>query len=338
MTSNRFPILIERFFTDHLRTQRNASVNTISAYRDTFRVLLGFLAERHRTSIDRLSFGEFTVEDVLAFLDHLERSRANSINSRNARLTAIRSFTRFAVAHSAPDFVTTGQRILAIPSKRTTKRMLGFMTRDEVGAVLGAIDRTTPRGFRDHLLFSLLYQTGARISEALKLRPLDAEAGYLRLHGKGRKERAVPIPADLSKSLRQYVQAHGVQPDQPLFANRQGGPLTREGAALRLALALKIAALTQPSLRGKKITPHTWRHTTAMHLLQSGVPLEVIALWLGHAQPIATHTYVQADLAMKRECMNLLEKSAAGRPPRNPARFSRLLSFLEATVIMPTPR
>src|SRR5690606_23545848 len=144
---------------------------------------------------------------------------------------AIRSFTRFAIAHSAPDFVTAGQRILAIPSKRTAKRVLGFMTRDEVGAVLGAIDQATPHGVRDHLLFNLLYQTGARISEALKLRPLDTGSGYLRLHGKGRKDRSVPIPPDLSKGLRQYVQAHRVQPDQPIFSNRQGVQLTREGAA-----------------------------------------------------------------------------------------------------------
>jgi len=326
---NRFPILIERYFTDHLRTQRNASPHTISAYRDTFRILLGFLAARHKTTIDRLTFREFLVDDILAFLNHLERDRSNTIRSRNARLAAIRGFTRFAIAHSAPDFITVGHRILTIPCKRTAKPMLGFMSRSEVTAVLGSIDQTTPRGFRDHLLFSLLYQTGARISEALKLTAADAQGGFLRLHGKGRKERAIPIPSELSKSLRRFVSANEMKPEQPLFANRQGAQLTREGAALRLSLALNKAQALEPSLRDKKVTPHTWRHTTAMHLLQAGVPLEVIALWLGHEQPIVTHTYVQADLKMKRECMALLEKPTARRPPRNPARFSRLLSFLE---------
>jgi site-specific recombinase XerD len=330
MNSNRFPILIERYFCDHLRTQRNASAHTISAYRDTFRLLLGFLAVRHRTTIDRLTFREFSADDVLAFLDHLERKRGNTVRSRNVRLAAIRGFTHFAVAQASPDFVTGGQRILAIPCKRTTKPVLGFMSRDEVTAVLGAIDRATPRGFRDHLLFSLLYQTGARISEALQLRAADTQGGFLRLHGKGRKERSVPIPSVLTKELRQFVQVHNLKPDQPLFANRQGAQLTREGAALRLTLALKKAVQFQPSLQGRKITPHTWRHTTAMHLLQAGVPLEVIALWLGHQQPIVTHTYVQADLKMKRECMTLLEKPIGRRPPRDPARFSRLLSFLES--------
>ena len=148
MNPNRFPILIERYFSDHLHTQRNASIHTISAYRDTFRLLLGFLAVRHRTTIDRLSFREFSADDVLAFLDHLERKRGNTIRSRNARLAAIRGFTRFAIAYSAPDFITAGQRILAIPCKRTAKAVLGFMSRDEVTAVLGATHQVRAKGLR----------------------------------------------------------------------------------------------------------------------------------------------------------------------------------------------
>ena len=173
MTSNPFPILIERFFTDHLRTQRNVSPLTIEAYSDTFRIPLKFLAEKHRQTIDRLTFREFGADDILAFLDHLERVRGNCVRSRNARLAAIRAFAHFALAYSGPAFAVANQRILAIPCKRTTKPVLSFMNREEVMAVLAAIDITTNFGRRDHLFFSLLYQTGARISEASQLCPGD---------------------------------------------------------------------------------------------------------------------------------------------------------------------
>ncbi|MCX6915565.1 MAG: tyrosine-type recombinase/integrase [Verrucomicrobia bacterium] len=330
MTSNPFPILIERFFTDHLRTQRNVSPLTIEAYSDTFRILLRYLAENHRQTIDRLTFRDFGADDILAFLDHLERVRGNCVRSRNARLAAIRAFAHFALAYSGPAFAVASQRILAIPCKRTTKPVLSFMNREEVMAVLAAIDTTTKVGRRDHLFFSLLYQTGARISEASQLGPSDVRDRFLRLHGKGRKERAVPIPNDLMARLHEHVRTNKLSPDRPLFANRQGAALTREGLALRLDLAVHKAEQTCPSLRGRRITPHTWRHSTAMHLLQAGVPLEVIALWLGHEQPAVTHTYVQADLKMKRECMKLLEPPSKPRRKRDPLRFSRLLSFLEA--------
>jgi len=330
MTSNPFPILIERFFTDHLRTQRNVSPLTIEAYSDTFRMLLKYLAQKHRQTIDRLTFREFGADDILAFLDHLERVRGNCVRSRNARLAAIRAFAHFALAYSGPAFAVTNQRILTIPCKRTTKPVLSFMNREEVMAVLAAIDTTTNSGRRDHLFFSLLYQTGARVSEASQLCPGDVRDRFVRLHGKGRKERAIPIAKDLMARMHVWVKTNKVSPDHPIFANRQGAALTREGIALRLDLAVRKAEQTCPSLRGRRITPHTWRHSTAMHLLQAGVPLEVIALWLGHEQPAVTHTYVQADIKMKQECMKLLEQPSKPRRKRDPIRFSRLLSFLEA--------
>jgi site-specific recombinase XerD len=330
MTSNPFPILIERFFVDHLRTQRNVSPRTIEAYSDTFRILLRYLAETHHQTIDQLTFREFGADDILGFLDHLERVRGNCVRSRNARLAAIRAFAHYALAYSGLAFAVANQRILSIPCKRTTKPVLTFMTREEVMALLAAIDTTTNSGRRDHLLFSLLYQTGARVSEASQLRPSDVRDRFVRLHGKGRKERAVPIANDLLHRLHEHVRTSKVSPDCPLFANRQGLALTREGIALRLDLAVRRAEQTCPSLRGRRITPHTWRHSTAMHLLQAGVPLEVIALWLGHEQPAATHPYVQADIKMKRECMKLLEQPSKPRRKSDPLRFSRLLSFLEA--------
>jgi integrase/recombinase XerD len=164
----------------------------------------------------------------------------------------------------------------------------------------------------------------------LQLRPDSIQGRFVTLHGKGRKDRTVPIQSQLTRQVQQFVGNCRLQPDHPLFTNRHGVPLTREGVALRLDLAVDKASQACPSLRGRKITPHLWRHTTAMHLLHAGVPIEVIALWLGHEQPATTHAYVQADLTIKDQCASLLDVTPRYRPRRQPAPFSRLLSFLEA--------
>ena len=330
MQSYTLSTLIERFFCDHLRTQRNLSPHTVAAYGDTFRLLLKFLSSHRHRPIDQLGFPDLDANSVLAFLHQLEKDRGNTVRTRNARLAAIRSFARYALGIAAPDWLQPAQRILAIPSKRAVKPQVGFMSRQEVAAILGAVDTTTPIGRRDHLLFSLLYHTGARISEILRLRLDSVQGRFIKLQGKGRKERTVPIQAQLTRQLRRFVNCNRLQCDQPVFANRHGAALTREGVALRLDLAVHKAEQTCPALREHRITPHVWRHTTAMHLLHAGVPIEVIALWLGHEQPTTTHTYVQADLTIKDQCSRLLDRTPGPRPHREPAPFSRLLSFLEA--------
>ena len=325
--SSTFSLLTQQFFGS-LHQQRNLSPHTISAYRDTFRLLLRFLAEENRTTIDQLVLDQLSAEAVLSFLAHLEKVRSNSIRTRNARLAAIHAFARFAIHQKAPDFMLAGQRILAIPCKRSVKPVLGFMSREEVDAVLSAAHADTETGQRDHLLFSLLYNTGGRISEVLRLKPVEVKNRIVRLHGKGRKERDVPIWPHTQRQIRDWCEAKQIGPTQYLFANRHGEPITRKGAALRLSVALQVAVKTCPSLRGRKITLHTFRHATAMHLLQAGVPLPIIALWLGHEQPVTTHGYVEADLKMKEKCLNTLEKLPAKKRP--PAAHSHLLAFLEA--------
>lgn len=330
MHSHSLSILIERFFCDFLHNQRNLSPHTVSAYADTFRLLLRFLSEHRRQPIDRLGFDDLNADAVLAFLTQLEKNRGNTARTRNARLAAIRSFARYALGQSAPDWLQSAQRILAIPGKRTVKPSVGFMSREEVVAVLDAIDTRTPIGRRDHLLFSLLYQTGARISEILRLQPDAVQGRFVKLHGKGRKDRTVPIQSQLVGHLHRFAQANRIQGNQLLFTNRHGVGLTREAVALRLTMAVRKAEHTCPSLRGRRITPHVWRHTTAMHLLHAGVPIEVIALWLGHEQPLTTHAYVEADLTIKNRCAHLLDRTPPPRTSRPAAPFSRLLSFLEA--------
>lgn len=207
--------------------------------------------------------------------------------------------------------------------------MLGFMTRDEIDAVLAAADQTTWSGRRDVLLFTLLYNTGARISEALQLRPEDLLNRAVHLRGKGRKDRTVPVWLRVERLLRRWCKTNRVGPEQLIFTNRNGEPLSRDGAAFRLALAVRKAAAHCPSLKDRRITCHTFRHSCAMSLLQAGVALEVIALWLGHAKPLTTHGYVEADLKMKAECLRRLAEPA---PPRRrfPKESSRLLAFLQA--------
>lgn len=322
-----FPSLVQAFFT-YLRREQAVSEHTIAAYRDTFRLLLLFIGEHRHMPVDQIALEDFCPDTVLAFLEHLEKQRRNLPRTRNARLTAIRAFVRFVLAHLAPEFVGDAHRILAIPSKRANKPVLGFLQRNEVDAILAAVDSSTAIGRRDHLLFSLLYNTGARISEALQLTPADILHRVVHLRGKGRKQRDVPLWPITHRHLQQWCRAQQLAATQPIFANAAGQPLSRRSAARRLALALQRARLTCPTLRGRKISLHTIRHTTAMHLLQSGVPIEIIALYLGHEQLVTTHGYIEADLSLKKAALDCLKSPRARRVPQRAS--SQILEFLHA--------
>jgi len=324
-----FPSLVQRFFAEHLRAQRNLSPQTVAAYRDTFRLFLQFLSNLLRRPIDLLDLDSFSADRILAFLNHLERDRGNCVRTRNARLAALRCFTRFALAYSGPDFIDAGQRILAIPLKRTTKPLMGFLTREEIKSILGACDLTSRSGERDRLLFTLLYNTGARVSEAIALRVGDLRGEVIHLRGKGRKDRAVPIWPQTRRLIQHWCRRNDLQADQPLFTNSRQQPLTRAGVSFRLRLTLSRAGLVCLSLKRHGISPHTFRHSTALHLLQSGVALEVIALWLGHESPVTTHNYIESDLKMKSEVLQALE-APKSEPTIRRREYPRLLTFLEA--------
>ena len=330
MPRDEMPQLVQRFFADYLVSQRNLSAETRHGYRDTFRLFLSFLSQRFHRPIDKLSLEIVNPTAVLAFLDYLEKTRGNTVRTRNLRLAAIRTFVRFVLGETAGiDFIGVGQRILAIPQKKSPKSLLGFMSREEVDAVLAATDPATHSGQRDRLLFTLLYATGARVSEALRLRPQDLLNRAVHLQGKGRKDRMVPLWPRMERQLRQWCKVNHLGPDQFIFTNRNGEPLSRDGVAFRLELAVRKATAHCPSLKNRRITCHTFRHSCAMSLLQAGVALEVIALWLGHSKPLTTHGYIEADLKMKAECLRRLTQPKPSR--RRPAQeSSRLLAFLEA--------
>jgi site-specific recombinase XerD len=327
---SEFSALIQRFFVERLIQQRNASPRTIAAYRDTFRLLLSYIKQQRHKTPTVLTLNDFNTNMVLGFLDHLESQRHNSIRSRNARLAALRSFAQY-VALQCPPALNLVQQILAIPMKRFEKPLLGFLTRDEVRAILMAPDANSWCGQRDRILLSVLYNSGARVSELIGIRVVDVTingSACVRLHGKGRKQRTVPLWKETAAQIRQWIQYGSLQAEQSLIPNRHGQSMTRSNVSERIALAVDVAIIGGCSqLKGRQISPHTFRHTTAMHLLQSGVDITVIALWLGHENPITTHGYVEADLTMKKRALASINPPKTKKTRYCPS--DSLLKFLE---------
>jgi site-specific recombinase XerD len=313
--------LLESFFRGRLTNQRNASPSTVASYRDALRMLVLFVAERTRRQPSALGVADFDRDLVLAFLDELEVKRKNSIQTRNARLTAIRSFFHHVAAND-PASLGIAQRILAIPIKRTHIEVTHHLSRNEVDALINAPDQQTPRGRRDRALLLFLARTGARVSEAIGVNAgdlqLDRPRSQVLLRGKGRKERIVPIPSDLVKGLKALMNERGValHETRPLFVGAHETRLTRFGATHIVRRAVATATLTIPELARKPISPHVFRHSLAMTLLQSGVDLLTIQAWLGHSQVATTHRYAAADVEMMRRG---LEK--AGVSGADAARF-----------------
>lgn len=325
-----FAALLQRFFTDRLLQQKNASPRTVKAYRDTFRLLLGYAERKLGKPPTKLALSDFDATLVLGFLDALETERHNAVRSRNVRLAAVRSFAHF-VALQCPPALQLIQQIQAIPMKRFEKPLIGFLSRDEVQALLAAPDTTTWCGRRDRVLLTLLYNTGARVSELIGIQVADvtlATTSSVRLHGKGRKQRTVPLWKETAVEIRLWLQYAGLQASQSLVPNRQGLPMTRSNVAERIALATNSATKQCPQLQGRRVSPHTLRHTTAMHLLQAGVDLTVIALWLGHESPVTTHGYVEADLAMKERALATIAPPETKHKRYHPT--DKLLKFLES--------
>jgi site-specific recombinase XerD len=323
---------LESFFRQHLAAQRQASPATVATYRDGLRLFLVFAAEQAGKPPSRLSIEDLDRDRVLSFLDHLEKERGNTARTRNARLAAIRSFFQH-VAYRDPAAMEAATRILAIPGKRMTKRVLTYLREEELAALLAVPDRTVPSGRRDHALLLFMARTGARVSETIGVRPANLRLErpcQVLLRGKGAKERIVPLSDDLAGLLRALIHEEG-QPlggSSPIFLNVRGKALTRFGVLHILRRTIAVAAKVIPSLAQRAISPHTLRHTTAMHLLQAGVDLTTIRSWLGHVAVQTTNEYVEADVEMKRRA---LEK--CHEPEVNPVRYrptDEVLALLES--------
>jgi site-specific recombinase XerD len=309
-----FAALVQAYFAEYLTQQRALSAQTIAAYRDGFVLFLGFVESSLGKSPNAITLADITPDMIMNFLDHLERQRHNSVRSRNARLAALRSFLKFA-AHRDVASLQVIERALGVPVKRFERPMFGYLTREEMLAVIGTPSESW-LSQRDHVLFLLMYNTGARVSEIIGVKVgdvvLDDSAACVHLHGKGRKQRSVPLWRSTVKAVRAWLRVNPeVQTASPLLPNRNDHVMTRTNVALRLALAVKRATDSCPALAKRRVSPHTIRHTTAMHLLQAGVDISVIALWLGHESPITTHHYVEADLTMKERALSKLHEPEA---------------------------
>jgi len=324
--------LIPDFLCQYLQAQRNASPQTIASYRDALRLLLCFVEQATSRAPAQQTLSDWNAPQILSFLDHLQHQRHNQVRTRNARLAAIRSFMRY-VGQRFPETLALTARVLDIPAKRWDRPLLDYLSKAETHALLNAPARTWSQR-RDHLLWTLLYHTGARISEILALNRDDVQwtsSPALQLRGKGRKQRLVPLPPRVAAQLKSWLKDLPLAPDTPLLTNRHAQRLTRFGAHKQLRHRLQRLQPQHPSLAKRKLSPHSLRHTAAMHLLQSHVDITTIALWLGHATPATTHHYVELDLTMKRAALQKLAQTKTHTRPPKPA--DRLLALLKRPLL-----
>lgn len=332
MKTDALPSLLRAFFHSWMGHQRNLSPQTVTSYRDAWRLFLRFVSGHVRRPVAALKLEDLTEAEVLAFLQHIESTRSVSIGTRNCRLAAIRSFFRF-VAEREPATSSQCAAILRIPTKKTSSRDVCYLDEDEVAAIVRQPDRSTPEGQRDHALLSLLYNTGARIQEALDLRPMDVRfkaPAQVRLIGKGRKERVCPIWDETAQLLAALLRRMPRGEDERVFVNRYGQPLGAAGARYRLDQYVNAAAKSLPALVKKRITPHTFRHTVGVALVSAGVDVTVIRNWLGHVSLDTTNHYARANLETKRRALEKLGKATRpGKPPRW-RRNADLLSWLDS--------
>jgi site-specific recombinase XerD len=328
MNSANFAALLETFFTDRLIAQRRVSPHTVASYRDTFRLLLQFAQKGMGKSPSKLALTDLNATLIGAFLDNLEKARANGARSRNVRLTAIRSFFRYT-ALECPEYSAEIQRVLAIPPKRQSSRLVDFLTRPEIEALLAVPDETTWLGRRDRVLLLFAIQTGLRLSELIGLRQGDIYLGrgaHVRCEGKGRKQRCTPLTRTTVRALRAWVRELGKDEAKILFPSARGGQLSHDSVQYLVAKYATAAARSCPALRKKRVSPHVLRHTAAMELLQAGVDRSVIALWLGHESVETTQIYLDANLALKEDALKKTRPVNASIGRFKPD--DQLLSFL----------
>lgn len=325
--------LLTAFFVRYLASERGVSPHTIASYRDSMKLLLKFAAAQCGRFVDQLSIENLTAPLVLDFLADLETSRGTTIRTRNARLAAVQTFFRY-VAGREPALAALCSPVLSIPAKKAIRPVLGYLNEQELDHLLAQVDRLAKHGERDYVLLVLLYDTGARIQELLDLAPCNFHLEtppFVRVQGKGRRERFCPLLPQSARIVSKFLFAQGrsIDEQEPFFQSKRGVRLSRHGARYILIKYLRMATVSMPNLARAGISPHTLRHTKAMHLLQSGVPLVMVKDFLGHVDLKSTEVYVQADLEMKTNALDLANCLHARRPPK-PRLSPSLIDWLES--------
>jgi site-specific recombinase XerD len=309
---------LSAFLRDHLPRERNVSPHTVTTYATCFALLVRFAADRLKRRPTDLTIEDFDPDLISAFLEHVEGERGNSARTRNGRLAAIRAFFRY-VEYRVPACLDLALRARSVPSKRTDSTLIDYLTRDEIIALLDAPDPRSRLGTRDRAMLHLAYTGGLRVAELLSLQLQDfPERSLATVHimGKGRRERVLPLWRETQAALRSWLAVRPMGQATEIFLNANGQPMTRDGFAFRLAQHVVAAARKQPSLTGKRITPHVLRHSCAMHTLAATGDIRKVALWLGHASLQSTEAYLRADPEEKLQIL-----AAHGAPGIKPGRF-----------------
>jgi len=326
---SNFAPLCQSFFAKRLIAQRRASPHTVAAYAQTFRLLVRYAQQRLGTPPSKLSLAQLDAPFLAGFLDQLEGQRTNTARSRNARLAAMRSFYHYA-SLEAPEHSALIQRVLAIPYKRVSRPLVGYLTREEINAILAGVDQSTRLGRRNHMILLLAVQTGLRLSEITTLRRRDVALGtgaHVRCEGKGRKERCTPLTKPVVAAVQAWMQELGGDDDQPLFPSSSGRRLSADAVQHLVRKHATAACASCASLKTKRVTPHVLRHTAAMELLQAGVDRAMIAIWLGHESLDTTQIYLDANLALKQAILAKTQPVASQPGKYKPD--DQLLNFLK---------
>jgi integrase/recombinase XerD len=332
MKNNSFQSLLQCFFMDRLIQQKNASPCTINSYRDTFRLFIKFMKEKKQCSPSKITLEMLNAENVIEFLNYIESTRKNSIKTRNNRLAAIHSFMKY-VSFQAPEYMGIVQRVMNVPFKKTELKMVDYLVKEEVDSILENCDLSCWLGRRDRIMVAILYNTGVRVSELVSIKKKDITfnrngTGIIRIVGKGRKERTIPIWKTTKKYLTEFLKESGNDQVEYLFTSKNGENLTRSGVSYRLKCLVKLASVQYPSLLKKRVTPHVFRHTTAMHLLEAGVDISTIAIWLGHESIETTHKYMVADLRLKEIALAKVTEPSVTEFRYKPS--DEILAFLDS--------
>lgn len=334
MNKNNLSRLVQNYFESHLTIERGLRTHTIIAYRDTIKLYLKYLTKRNRLPIQKLNLEMLTAKSVLGFIEDCSSKRLNAAKTTNQRLAVLKSFFTYLM-NNDPDHIAEYERIFHLKSRRVPHRPVEYLERSEIEAVLNVIDRSTLKGVRDYAALLFLYNTGARAQELCDVTASDLrlEKPYMAvLHGKGQKTRQVPLWPETVDAVKALIEVQGEVSEsaRSLFTNQNGNKLTRFGLRYILSSYVKLAAKRLPELQKKKIGPHTVRHTTAMHLLQNGVDITIIKVWLGHVDLNTTHGYVEINMKMKEEALKKAQPSKIKAcRTSNRSREKHLLEWLD---------